>query len=86
MNYRKFLAGIAFRATHPQFEPGNEHTGFVTGSDDGTPLIRVGDTILRLEGAAVPVDAGCCWFAARSKTSSVVHDGPTIEHRFRICP
>ena len=57
MNYRKFLAGIEFRTNRPSFEPGNEHTGFVTGTDGGTPLIRVGDTILRLEGAAVPVDA-----------------------------
>jgi cation transport ATPase len=48
---------MEFRTNRPTFEPGDEHTAFVTGTDNGTPLIRVGDTILRLEGAAVPVDA-----------------------------
>ncbi|AEN05743.1 hypothetical protein [Halolamina sp.] len=57
MNVRKFLAGIEFRTNRPRFELGDEHTGFVTGVDSGTPLIRIGDTVLRLEGASVPVDA-----------------------------
>ena len=56
MNFEQFLAGLEFRTNRPRFEPGDEHTGFVTGVDNGTPLIRVGDTVLRLDGASVPID------------------------------
>lgn len=57
MNFDQFLAGFEFRTSRPRFEPGNEHSGFVTGYDGDTPLIRVGDTVLRLVGASVPTDA-----------------------------
>lgn len=57
MNVEKFLLGIRFRTNRPQFEPGNEHTGFVTGHEGDTPQIRVGDTVLRLDGGSAPVNA-----------------------------
>ena len=57
MNLEKFLAGFEFRTSRPSFEPGNEHSGFVTGQDGDTSLIRVGDTVLRLDDESVPTDA-----------------------------
>jgi len=56
MSLEKFIAGLRFRTNRPAFEPEAEHVGFVTGREGETPLIRVGDTVLRLEGDA-PVDA-----------------------------
>jgi hypothetical protein len=52
---RKFFAGVGFRTNKPDFEEGEEVTAFVTGYDGGTPIARVGDTVLRVEGA--PADA-----------------------------
>lgn len=46
-----FLEGWTFRSRTPAFDIGDEFTAFVTGYDDGsgTPLVRVGDSILRLQ-------------------------------------
>ena len=48
---RKYFAGLAFRTNKPTFEPGEEISAFVTGTEGGAPVARVGDTILRIEGA-----------------------------------
>ncbi|WP_254535626.1 DUF7513 family protein [Halomarina litorea] len=53
---RKFLAGIRFRTSTPTFEEGEEMSAFVTGHDGGTPLIRVGDSVLYLPGESVDPD------------------------------
>ncbi|WP_135825630.1 DUF7513 family protein [Halorussus ruber] len=52
---KKYFAGLGFRTNKPDFEPGEEISAFVTGYEDDTPIVRVGDTILRVEGA--PEDA-----------------------------
>ncbi|WP_132057706.1 DUF7513 family protein [Halorussus amylolyticus] len=51
----KYLAGVGFRTNTPAFEPGEEISAFVTGYDGDTPVARIGDTVLRVEGA--PADA-----------------------------
>lgn len=51
----KYLAGVGFRTNTPAFEPGQEITAFVTGYDGDSPVVRIGDTILRVADA--PVDA-----------------------------
>ena len=51
----KYLAGLTFRTNKPSFEPGEEISAFVTGYHGTTPVARVGDSILRIEGA--PDDA-----------------------------
>jgi len=48
---RKYFAGLAFRTNKPTFEPGEEISAFVTGYEGDTPIVRVGDTILRVEDA-----------------------------------
>mgnify|MGYP006292016285 CR=1 FL=1 len=57
MSLSQFLSGFGFRTNRPQFEPGAEHTAFVTGQDGDASLIRVGDTVLRVDGSSAPVDA-----------------------------
>ncbi|NEU57560.1 hypothetical protein [Halorussus sp. MSC15.2] len=51
----KYLAGWGFRTNKPSFEAGEEISAFVTGHDGDAPVVRIGDTILRVEGA--PGDA-----------------------------
>jgi hypothetical protein len=51
----KYFAGLGFRTNKPDFEPGEEISAFVTGYEGDTPIVRVGDTVLRVEGA--PEDA-----------------------------
>ena len=46
-----FLEGWSFRTARPTFEPGEEFTAFVTGYEDGAGIVRVGDTVLRLNDA-----------------------------------
>lgn len=54
----KYLAGWSFRTNTPAFEPGQEITAFVTGYDGDSPVVRIGDTILRVADApAEAVDA-----------------------------
>ena len=53
---RKFLAGVGFRSTTPSFTEGQEVSAFVTGYDGTTPLVRVGDTVLRLSDDAADVE------------------------------
>ena len=44
-----FTKGWSFRTSTPDFEPGQEITAFVTGHDDGTHVVRIGDTVLSLD-------------------------------------
>lgn len=48
MNLTKLLAGWTFRTSTPVYEVGEELTAFVTHTDGGTPVVRIGDTIIRL--------------------------------------
>lgn len=48
MNFDKLLAGWSFRTSTPAYEVGEELTAFVTHLDGGTPVVRIGDTIIRL--------------------------------------
>ena len=48
---KKYFAGLGFRTNKPSFEPGEEISAFVTGYEGDTPIVRVGDTILRVKGA-----------------------------------
>jgi hypothetical protein len=50
VSLRAVLAGVGFRTATPAFDPGDEVTLFVTGSDDAGPVARVGDTRLRVDG------------------------------------
>lgn len=52
MNFDKLLAGWTFRTSTPDYEVGDELTAFVTGSNGSTPVVRIGDTIIRLPDAA----------------------------------
>jgi hypothetical protein len=47
-----FFEGWGFRTNRPTFEPGEEFTAFVTGYEDGTGIVRLGDTVLRLSEAS----------------------------------
>lgn len=47
-----FFAGAEFRTSKPTYSPGDELTAIVTGRDGEDALIRIGDTVLRLPGAA----------------------------------
>ncbi|GAB7012925.1 DUF7513 family protein [Halolamina salina] len=47
-----FLAGFEFRTATPTYSPGDELTAIVTGRDGDDAVIRIGDTVLRLPGAA----------------------------------
>lgn len=53
---RKFLAGLTFRSSTPAFEEGQEISAFVTGHNGDTALVRVGDTVLRLNGESGNVE------------------------------
>lgn len=46
-----FFKGWRFRTNRPTFEPGEEFKAFVTGYENGTGLVRLGDTVLRLTDA-----------------------------------
>ena len=46
----KYTEGWGFRTRKPSFGVDEELSAFVTGvDDDGVPLVRIGDTVLRLE-------------------------------------
>jgi len=47
----KFFAGFTFRTKTPSFESGDTIEVMVTGEDEEGHVARVGDTILRVEGA-----------------------------------
>jgi hypothetical protein len=47
----KLLAGWTFRTRTPSFEPGAEVPAVVTGFRDGSAVVRVGDSELRLPDA-----------------------------------
>jgi hypothetical protein len=47
-----FFEGWGFRTNRPTFEPGEEFTAFVTGYEDDTGIVRLGDTVLRLSEAS----------------------------------
>ncbi|MFC7200279.1 DUF7513 family protein [Halospeciosus flavus] len=48
---QKYLKGWQFRTHTPSFEEGEEMSVFVTGTEDGTPVARIGDTVLELHDA-----------------------------------
>lgn len=50
MNLDKVLAGWTFRTSKPVYETGEELTAFVTGANESTPVVRIGDTIITLTG------------------------------------
>ena len=43
-----FFEGWTFRSNKPTFESGEEFTAFVTGHENGTGIVRLGDSVLRL--------------------------------------
>ncbi len=47
-----FTEGLQFRTNKPSFEPGTEFTAFVTGYENETALVRLGDSVLRVPDAA----------------------------------
>ncbi|WP_193310013.1 hypothetical protein [Halorubrum halophilum] len=53
--FEKFLAGLSFRASTPDYEPGDVIEVMVTGVEGGTAVARIGDSVLRIEDA--PSDA-----------------------------
>ncbi|AHG03256.1 hypothetical protein HALDL1_06350 [Halobacterium sp. DL1] len=48
-----FTEGLSFRTNHPSFDVGDELSVFVTGDRDGTPIARIGDTVLHLPDESV---------------------------------
>jgi hypothetical protein len=47
----KYLAGWSFRTNKPEFETGEEIDVYLTDQRNGTATARVGDTVLRVDGA-----------------------------------
>lgn len=57
--FSAFIAGLGLRTNRPTFEAGQEFSAFVTGHNGTTPLVRIGDTVLRVGNAGtddLPVD------------------------------
>lgn len=48
---RKYLKGWSFRSTTPTFQPGERIEVFLTGIRDGTPIARIGDTVVEVPDA-----------------------------------
>lgn len=46
-----FTEGLEFRTNKPSFDPGTEFRAFVTGYENGTALVRLGDSVLRIPDA-----------------------------------
>ncbi|QLG26342.1 hypothetical protein HUG10_01750 [Halorarum halophilum] len=44
-----FLEGWSFRTNKPTYSAGEEITAFVTGYENGAGIVRIGDTIIRLD-------------------------------------
>jgi len=53
--FEKLLAGWSFRESTPDYEPGDVIEVMVTGDAGGEAVARIGDSVLRIEGA--PDDA-----------------------------
>lgn len=51
MTLSSFFAGIGLRTATPSFESGDEIAAFVTDTEGGVQIARVGDTKLRLSDA-----------------------------------
>jgi hypothetical protein len=49
--FEKYTKGWSFRSRHPSFDVGDEISVFVTGSEDGVQLARIGDSKLRIPDA-----------------------------------
>jgi hypothetical protein len=47
-----FRKGLTFRTNRPTFEPGREFKAFVTGYENETALVRLGDSVLRIPDAS----------------------------------
>ncbi|MFB6071852.1 MAG: hypothetical protein ABEJ88_02695 [Halobacterium sp.] len=47
----KYTKGWSFRTNKPSFDEGDDLSVFVTGTEDGVPVARVGDSKLRLVDA-----------------------------------
>lgn len=45
----KYLKGWSFRTSRPSFEPDEELTVIVSEYDDGSPVARIGDTVLHVD-------------------------------------
>ena len=75
-----FLAGVGFRTSKPTYSPGDELTVIVTSRDGEDALVRIGDTVLRLPGAAddVTVDE-----EARIRVTAFDADNATGEAELR---
>lgn len=48
----KYTKGWSFRSNYPSFEAGEELSVFVTAVNDGVPVARIGDSVLRLPDAS----------------------------------
>ncbi|WP_117591365.1 DUF7513 family protein [Haloprofundus halophilus] len=54
--FRKLLAGWTFRTSTPSYDVGDRLVAYVTGVDGDTPVVRIGDTVLRLATTADDVE------------------------------
>jgi hypothetical protein len=46
--FEKYLAGWSFRTNRPPFVEGDSIEAFVTGFEDDTAIVRIGDSVLRV--------------------------------------
>lgn len=52
----KYLKGWQFRTNQPSFEPGDEIQLYVTDTEDGIPVARIGDSFIHIsDGSAALV-------------------------------
>jgi hypothetical protein len=51
--FRKYFKAWSFRSAKPTFDPGDELEVFVTGVRNGTPVARIGDTVIEIPDAPV---------------------------------
>lgn len=49
--FRKYLQGWSFRSSTPAYDEGDEIEVFLTGVRGGTPVARIGDTLIEVPDA-----------------------------------
>jgi hypothetical protein len=66
----KLTAGLRLRTSTPSYEAGDELTAYVTGTNEGTPQIRIGDTVLKLTDGELSADASLVDATVRVRVAS----------------
>ncbi len=49
--FDRVRSAVTFRTATPDFEPGEEFTAYVTGTNESGVVVRIGDSMLHIRGA-----------------------------------